>query len=37
MAAADSTEPQARTRGRLCGPLALEIEGVDVATALPAG
>jgi pimeloyl-ACP methyl ester carboxylesterase/DNA-binding SARP family transcriptional activator len=37
MAAADSTEPQARTRGRLCGPLRLEIDGVDVARRLPAG
>src|SRR5215207_3740630 len=35
MAAADSTEPQARTRGRLCGPLRLEIDGVDVARGLP--
>ena len=37
MAAADSTEPQARTRGRLCGPLRLEIDGVDVARGLPEG
>jgi DNA-binding SARP family transcriptional activator/tetratricopeptide (TPR) repeat protein len=37
MAAADSTEPQARTRGRLCGPLRLEIDGVDVAHGLPGG
>ncbi len=37
MAAADSTEPQARTRGRLCGPLRLDIDGVDVARGLPGG
>ena len=35
MAAADSTEPQARTRGALCGPLRLEIDGVDVVRGLP--
>ncbi|HEY6693978.1 MAG TPA: AAA family ATPase [Solirubrobacteraceae bacterium] len=37
MAAADSREPQARTRGRLCGPLGLEIDGLDVASGLPGG
>src|SRR5918994_7846589 len=37
MAAADSREPQARTRGRLCGPLGLKIDGLDVASGLPGG
>jgi DNA-binding SARP family transcriptional activator/tetratricopeptide (TPR) repeat protein len=37
MAAADASEPQARTRGRLCGPLGLEIDGLDVARGLPGG
>jgi DNA-binding SARP family transcriptional activator/tetratricopeptide (TPR) repeat protein len=37
MAAADSSEPQARTRGRLCGSLGLEIDGLDVASRLPGG
>jgi DNA-binding SARP family transcriptional activator/tetratricopeptide (TPR) repeat protein len=37
MATAASKEPQPRTRARLCGPLGLEIDGVDVARGLPGG
>jgi DNA-binding SARP family transcriptional activator/tetratricopeptide (TPR) repeat protein len=37
MAAAASKEPQPRTKARLCGPLGLEMDGVDVAPGLPGG
>ena len=37
MATAASKEPKPRTRARLCGPLGLELEGVDVARGLPGG
>jgi DNA-binding SARP family transcriptional activator/tetratricopeptide (TPR) repeat protein len=37
MAAAAPTDPQPRTRSRLCGQLRLEIDGADVASGLPGG
>jgi DNA-binding SARP family transcriptional activator/tetratricopeptide (TPR) repeat protein len=37
MAAAAPTDPQPRTRSRLCGELGLEIDGLDVASGLPGG
>jgi DNA-binding SARP family transcriptional activator/tetratricopeptide (TPR) repeat protein len=34
---AAAKEPHPRTRSRLCGPLGLEVDGVDVARGLPGG